>query len=438
MKKVSLFLVVVLLMLSFAGCGSNGAETSAPANEAEGQAASESKEPVKVVFWTSMSGSLGDVQAEIIDDFNASQDEVFVEAAFQGNYYDMGAKLQAAVAAGEVPHIAQVEMGRLKFFDEAEALADMRPYIEAANIDLDDFVPGLMSFSYVDDRVISMPFNRSTPLFYYNKDHFREVGLDPERPPQTWDELEEYAAKLSIDGKRWGFGVPIDAWFYEAMIMQGDGRILNADETSIGFNNNTGTDPLYFWKKMVEQDYMKIPVGKEYNSFTLNRNDFSGEITSMIIDSTGALAGLTASSEFEIGAAFLPKNKRFGVPTGGANVVMMAGHNAEEEAAAWKFIEYLTSTEAVTKWAIGTGYIPARFSAVESDEFQSFLAGNPNAQVAIDQLEYADIPRPFNAMYNEIHGVAMMNAIQKCIIDEGYSPEQAVADIAKETEALLK
>lgn len=75
------------------------------------------------------------------------------------------------------------------------------------------------------EGLYALPFNRSTPMFYYNKDMFEEVGLDPEAPPQTWDELKEYAAKLSIPDERWGFEMPIDAWFYEAFIMQSDGRI---------------------------------------------------------------------------------------------------------------------------------------------------------------------------------------------------------------------
>jgi sn-glycerol 3-phosphate transport system substrate-binding protein len=440
MRKAKILFIAVMVISLLVGCsGGNKKDSSNNStnnNNKENQQTVK-KDPVTVKFWSSMRGGMGEVQQSIIDDFNNSQDEVIVEVLFQGNYYDMGAKLQAAVASGDVPHIAQLEMSRIKLFDEAGALADMKPYINKNNIDLNDFVEGLMSFSYVDDRIVSLPFNRSTPLFYYNKDQFKEVGLDPENPPKTWDELKEFTKKLSIPEKRWGYSVPIDTWFYEGMIMQNDGRIFNEDETGIGFDNEIGTKPLYFWKDMIKDGSMKIPPGKEYNSFEVARNDFAAGIVSMISDSTGALRLHQDTCEFEVGTAFLPKDSRYGVPTGGANVIMMSGHPKEEEEAAWKFVEFLTNTENVAKWAKGTGYLPARKSSIESDDFKNYLKENPNAQTAIDQLEYTDIPRPFHDKFTEIHFVTIMDAIQKCILVDNYTPEQAVADIAKEAKELL-
>ena len=156
----------------------------------------------------------------------------------------MAAKLQAAVTSGEIPHVAQLEMGRTKMFADYGVLQDMTDLAAEEGLDLSMFYPGLMNSCDWGEGVYALPFNRSTPMFYYNKDMFTEVGLDPEDPPETWDELQEYAAQLSIPDERWGFEMPIDAWFYEAFIMESDGRILNDDETDIAFNNETGTKPL--------------------------------------------------------------------------------------------------------------------------------------------------------------------------------------------------
>ena len=149
---------------------------------------------------------------------------------------DLAAKLQTAVTSGEAPHIAQLEMGRTKMFADYGVLQDMTEPAREAGLDPEMFYDGLMDCCDWGEGLYALPFNRSTPMFYYNKDMFEEAGLDPETPPQTWDELREYASKLSIPNQRWGFEMPIDAWFYEAFIMQGDGRILNEDETDIGFH----------------------------------------------------------------------------------------------------------------------------------------------------------------------------------------------------------
>ena len=262
------------------------------------------------------------------------------------------------------------------------------------------------------------------------------MGLDPEDPPETWDELQEYAAKLSIPDERWGFEMPIDAWFYEAFIMESDGRILNEDETDIAFNNETGTMPLELWKNMINEGIMKAPPGKEYNSYEAARSDFAAGITGMIVVSSGDLGTLSASCDFEIGTCFLPKNTRFGVPTGGANVVMMVGHE-DDAAATMDFLKYLTSPDVSAYWASQTGYLPSSQAAADSDIYQEFTGANDNAKTALEQMEYTDIPRPVNENYPQIHSEIMMTEIQRCIEEPDYTPEEAVQAISDQTKALL-
>ena len=425
-----------LLMAGSLMTGCSAAKDEA-ASTSEGGVVSEANEKTDVVFWTSMSGGMGETVDKIVKDYNESQDKVHVTVEFQGNYYDMAAKLQTAVTSGEAPHIAQLEMGRTKMFADYGVLQDMTEPAREAGLDPEMFYDGLMDCCDWGEGLYALPFNISTPMFYYNKDMFEEAGLDPETPPQTWDELREYASKLSIPNQRWGFEMPIDAWFYEAFIMQGDGRILNEDETDIGFNNETGTKPLALWKSMIEEGVMKAPPGKEYNSYEAARSDFAAGITGMIVTSSGDLGTLTNSCEFEIGTAFLPKDKRFGVPTGGANVVMLAGHEEDTEAV-MDFLKYLTSPDIAAYWSVQTGYVPSSEAASESSVYQEFIADNAAAKTALEQMQYTDIPRPINEDYPQIHSEIMMTEIQRCIEMEGYTPEQAVVAISNQTKALLE
>ncbi len=442
-KRTALFVTTLLTATMMVGCsggessdGGGSASSGEEVSASEGNEAAASGDATEVIFWSSMSGGMGETVDKIVADYNSSQDAVHVTVEFQGNYYDMAAKLQAAVTSGESPHVAQLEMGRTKMFADYGVLQDMTDLAAEAGLDVSMFYEGLMNSCDWGEGLYALPFNRSTPMFYYNKDMFTEVGLDPEDPPETWDELQEYAAKLSIPEERWGFEMPIDAWFYEAFIMQSDGRILNEDETDIAFNNETGTEPLALWKNMISEGIMKAPPGKEYNSYEAARSDFAAGITGMIVTSSGDLGTLTSSCDFEVGTCFLPKNTRFGVPTGGANVIMMAGHD-EDAAATMDFLKYLTSPEVAAYWSTQTGYVPSSQAAADTDIYQEFVGANDNAKTALEQMDYPDIPSPVNENYPQIHSEIMMTEIQRCIEEEDYTPEQAVEAISQQTKALL-
>ena len=439
-KALTILMTVLMLVGALAGCGGSAETdntTNTPGSSSAGASDSgAAAQKTDVVFWTSMSGGMGETLEKIVNDYNASQDRVNVSIEFQGNYYDMAAKLQTAVTSGETPHIAQLEMGRTKMFADYGVLQNMTDLAATAGIEVDSFYAGLMSSCDYGEGLYALPFNRSTPMFYYNKNMFEEVGLDPNNPPESWDELHEYARKLSIADERWGYEMPIDAWFYEAFIMQSGGNILNADETDIAFNNETGIKPLDFWKTMIREGSMKAPPGQEYNSWEVARSDFAAGISGMIVSSCGDLATLNASCDFEIGTCFLPKNTRYGVPTGGANVVMMTGHE-DDAAATMDFLKYLMSPDVSAYWATNTGYLPNSEAAAQTDTYQAFINANDNAKTALLQMEYTDIPRPTNENYPEIHAEIMMTEIQRCMQEDDYTPEQAVAAISEQTRALL-
>lgn len=435
-------LASALIAGSFAGCSDSSASSSQSTESGSGSAQTQesqiettSGDIQTVEFWHGLGGDRGQFLEDIIQEYNNSQSDVSVTSIYQGNYYDLSAKLQAAVASGAPPQVVQLEIGGIGTYLYADALVDMKQYM--TDEEINDFIPGLMTYSVYEDQIVSLPFNRSTPLFYYNKDQFAEVGLDPEKPPTTWAELDEYATKLS-NADRNGYSVPIDTWYYQAAMMAAGGELFNSDETSIGFNSEAGTKPLYFWKDQIDKGNMKVPPGKEYNASEMCRSDFASGKVSMIVQSTGSLTELEKNCDFNVGAAFLPKDERYSVPTGGANIIMIKGSTAEVEQAAWQFTSYMSSTEVSTKWSIGTGYFPFRTSSINSDEFKQYVDSNPNVKISIDQLEHADMTISFNPNAAEIKNVIIMNEIQKCMLEENYTPEQAIEQITKDADALLK
>lgn len=382
-------------------------------------------EKIEIEFWHCMGSSNGELIQELTDAFNASQDEIFVKAVHQGSYTEASTKMQAALSAGEAPVVAQMEIGSLGLFADSGLLVDLQAYVDAEEFDLDDFMPGLLDASYYDDALIALPHSRSLPVMYYNKDKFAEAGL--ETAPETWDELKEAAAALT-SGETYGYSCPLDQWYYSCLMMNAGGNIFNEDYTEIAFNNEAGTAPLYLWKEMIDAGSMHIPSGQDYNSSEACRNAFAGGTAAMIMQSSAQLKGLEKTCDFEVGVTAIPMSTTRAYPAGGSNLMMFSGHSEEEEAAGWEFLKFMTSTENAVKWANGTGYLPTRQSCTTNDEYLKMVEEDPNLQIIVDNVQYC-AEATFIPEYAETKEI-IANEIQKCILEEDYTPEDAVQSIA--------
>ena len=254
MKKwIAMTLALTTAAGLMTGC-SSGEESSA------GSASSAGDGPVTIEFWHSMGSTTGELIQEIVDEFNASQDEVYVEAIYQGDYTTAGTKLQAAVSGGNAPQVAQIEITSVGMYANAGMLLDLMPFAENdPEFDLDGFYDGVMDFSYYDDQLISLPNGRSVPVLYYNADAFEAAGLGA---PETWEDMRAAATALTGDGT-YGFGLPVgDSWYYLAMVLTAGGQIYNEEGNNIGFYGEAGTKPLQLWRDMMDEGTLYIPEGE--------------------------------------------------------------------------------------------------------------------------------------------------------------------------------
>lgn len=429
-KKALASILLGSLALTAAACGNTEQNSK--------QAAGNPTQPVEIQFWYALGGKNGEKIQSMVDEFNKSQNEVKVTATYQGNYYDNHAKVMSAIAAGNQPDVTMVEIASVASFANAGALEDLKPYVDGKNgTDLKDYVPGLMGNSYWKDKLYAIPFARSTPLLYLNKDMLKKAGLNPEGP-KTWEELRQYAKALTKkegDKQIYGFSTPIDIWFYEAMVFESGGKILSDDGKQLRVNSPEGIAPLTFWKSLLDEGVMKFPPGEKYNAWEVAENDFANGTVGMIFTSTGSLGSLLSKSKFDVGAAFLPANKEFGVPTGGANLVILAKSGKEKKEAAWKFVKWMTDTQQTISWSQTTGYMPVRTSALESEEMKKYYQEKPQFKVAVDQLKYAK-PRPVAPGYKELQE-AIMSEIQRAILGKA-TPEEALNAAAEKGDKLLK
>jgi len=441
--KASLLACVFGLTAVLAGCsggnqqtgGNNQSPANTPAPASTEASAPASNKPVEIDFWYALGGRNGEIIQEMVKKFNESQKDIVVKASYQGSYYENHSKVLAAVSAGNQPDVTMVEVASIGAFADAKVLEDLGPYANGAE---KKYIPGLLGNSYWKDKLYAIPFNRSTPLLYLNRDMLKAAGLDPEGP-KTWEELREFSKALTKkEGDKtatYGFSTAIDIWFYEALVFQSGGSILTEDNKALAINSEAGKAPIEFWTSMLKEGIMKAPPGEKYNAWDVAKQDFLNGQVGMIFTSTGDLRGLKENAKFDVGAAFLPANKTYGAPTGGANLVILAKSSDEEKKAAWEFVNWMTDTAQTVPFSLESGYMPVTTEAVESAEMKAAYEKEPNFQVAVKQLEYAS-PRPMVPGYKELQEV-IMTEIQRAVLGQA-TVDEALQKADEKGQKLLK
>lgn len=424
-RKIATGLAITLLVSSLVGCSSSNKS---------GDSADASGSATTIDFWAPLGGTNGETAQKMVDQFNSEHKDIKVNMLKQKDYYENATKLQAALTSKDQPDVTLLEITQTGTFASENALVDMSNYFDKTY--QERFFPGLLTNSYYENKFVGVPFNRSTPILYINKDMATKAGLDP-AGPKTWDELKEYATKMTNKSEEiYGFETPIDIWFYEAMVMQSGGEITNGKK--VAFNNESGQAPVKFWQEMMKEGVMKMPPGEDYNAWDVAKQDFVNGKVGMIFTSTADLAGLIQQTEgkFEISTAFLPENQKYATPTGGANLAMLEGGTDEEKEASAEFIKWMTETDRIVEFSSSTGYLPTTEDATNSEKLQTLYKEKPQYKVATEQLQYA-VALPMLSGYKEAtdklmdeikKGLTDLNSNPKDVVEKGTSAMQAVID----------
>jgi sn-glycerol 3-phosphate transport system substrate-binding protein len=234
-------------------------------------------------------------------------------------------------------------------------------------------------------RLYALPINRSVPVLYYNKDRFAEAGLDPDKPPQTWQEVRDLSETLthSKGRGRYGFLVQARAWTFESLVTSAGGELLAGGKAAFA---QPAAKPLQLLADMVHRDKTARfgTASDVYSQF------FSGNVA-MVIESTAVLQMFTANSGFKVGTAPVPRFEGFknAVPTGGGAAVIPAANSAERKAATWEFLTWLIATKQAAAWSRNTGYLPVRESARALLEKDGFYREHAAFETAIKELAFA-------------------------------------------------
>jgi sn-glycerol 3-phosphate transport system substrate-binding protein len=381
-------------------------------------------------------GALTEVVDSIVADFEAENPDIKVNAIYSGNYDDTRVRALSALNSGDPAQLAVmfsidaydlIEQDLILPFDDVVSGA------EGANW-LKSFYPALMANGNIEGKTWGIPFQRSTIVAYYNKDMFRAAGLDPESPPTSWDELISMGKALTKDGA-YGIMIPSTGypyWMFQALAIQNGKEVMSSDGLTTYFDDPTVVETLEFWKSL-SSEHGVMPGGTvEWG--TLRQAFLEGQ-TAMMWHSTGNLTAVKKNASFDFGVAELPANVRKGSPTGGGNFYIFKDTSAEEQAAALKLIQFMTSAEQAAAWSIATGYMGVSPAAYKTDALKSYTVSFPPALVARNQLEHA--VAEFSTFETARVREGLNNAIQSALTGS-KSAADALGEAQAAAERLLK
>ena len=385
-------------------------------------------------FPVNVGGSAAQLIDNMTNEFNAQNPDIQVKAVYTGNYDDTVTAIQTAIGTSGQPDLF-VSLATQRFTMDDTGMAMTLDDIIAADPEgqafIDDFIDGFMLDSYVEGgHIISIPFQRSTMVLFYNKDAFREVGLDPDHAPENWDELVEYAQKLTNEN-RYGVAVALNSgsaqWAFTGFSLQnctnGVG-LMSADGKEVYFDTPENIEALQLWLDLQNKYQCMAPGIVQWTD--MPTQFLAGEVA-MIYHTTGNLTNIKNNADFDFGVAFLPAGRQWGAPTGGGNFYITKGISEERQQAAWKYIKFMCSTENAAQWSIDTGYVATRESCYETETLKAYYESFPQALVAYEQLPYA---QPELTTYNAAEMWRILNDnIQAAVTGEMTAAEAQGDDL---------
>jgi len=422
------FVTKALFWVAVAAClGATGAQAAVELN---------------MYYPVAVGGPITKVIDDMIAEFEKANPDIKVKAVYAGNYDDTRVKALAALKANQ-----PVQLSVLFSIDVFELIAQdvLVPFDEVATSAEDkqwlaSFYPALMQNSRARGKIWGVPFQRSTIVMYHNKDAFKEAGLDPNKPPATWEEMAALSQKLvkkdaSGNVTRWGVMIPSTGytyWMFQALCIENGQELMNQEGNKTNFDHADVVASLQYWRDLAVK-HKVMPEGS-IDWGTLRQKFLEGA-TAIMWHTTGNLTAVREGAKFDFGVSMLPASKRRGSPTGGGNFYLFKKTTPEERAACLKFIKFMTSPELSARWSIATGYVATSPAAYETETLKKYVADFPAAAVARDQFPYS--VAEFSVYENARVKKFLDDAIQS-VLTGGKQPAEALTSAQQQAERVLK
>jgi multiple sugar transport system substrate-binding protein len=385
----------------------------------------------ELTFWHYWDGANGQVLQGLIDRYEEENPGVTIESVFVPGS-ELVTRLQTAIAGRQTPTMAISDLVAMPLLTSSGVLAPLDDYIDASGIDMDDYFQGPLVYGIRDGRRYSLPVSASNLGLFWNKALFEEAGLDPESPPETWEELKQYASAISDRTGKVGFelftqGGEGTSWQWQVYLWGAGGDVLSEDLGEAAFDSLAGSRALQFWVDLVEEGASTVaPWGL-----------FGRGEAGMVMDGSWMTQFFPMQVDFELGSAVFP-HPEDGEPAtnmGGEQIFIFEGDD-ESEQAAWEFIAWFSSMAVQVEWDRGTGFMPVRRSVAEDPAYVAWVRNaRPLLLPFVESMQYAR-PRPPVESYPRISDT-LANYIVEAVYGR-MSPEAALDTAASEVAPLLR
>ena len=354
--------------------------------------------PVEISFYYPV--AVGGPITKIVDgyaaDFTKENPSIRVKPIYTGTYQETIVKALTAHKSGEPPQTAIILSTDMFTLIDEDAILPFDDVLKGPEDQawLKSFFPAFMKNSQTGGKTWGIPFQRSTIVLYWNKELFKEAGLDPSKPPATWADQVEYAKKLtkrdaSGNVTQWGIQVPSSGfpyWLFQGFTTQNDVLLMNEAGTETYYDKPAVVEALQYWVDLSQKHKVMAPGVIEWGT---TPKDFFEKKTAMMWTTTGNLTNVKNNAKFDFGVAMLPAGKHRGSPTGGGNFYLFKKTTPAQREAVVKFAKWMTSPERAAQWGIETGYVAVRPDAWQTPAMKKYVDGFPAAAVARDQLPHA-------------------------------------------------
>ncbi|MEW6654574.1 MAG: ABC transporter substrate-binding protein [Bacteroidota bacterium] len=433
-KNISKVLAFLLLVIGIISCGGGK-------KDVDGK--------IEIVFWHGMMSSSIPALNQLIAEFENIHPHIKVKAQTIPNGDAGIQKLMTSLQSRTTPDVSWIYADYLEDLVKADAIYPMKHFIEGNNgltqEDIDDIYPALITYASWKGTLYSMPMEATNLALIYNKDMFKAAGLDPERPPQTWDELYDYSKKLTVDENRdgnfeqVGFFVPVFpssgsrngwmVWQFRPFIWQAGGEIIETDQSKVIFDSQAGVNALALWQKLFKE--------QKLNRFTSDFDmAFVSKQLAMAMDGPWSLPRYNELMK-SLNWAFAP------LPAGPVQKATIVGgeylaifKESKHPDESWEFVKWIISPEAQAKWSMSSGYLPIRRAVSKLPEFQKYLEENPNYKVFVEQMEYGIAERSID--YGGMQITRYLGEAIEHVTIGNKEPSRALRESAEKSNKLLK
>lgn len=347
-------------------------------------------------FPVAVGGAAADTIEQLTAEYAAANPDVNITAIYAGSYQDAGQKALTAARGGNPPQLSVLLSTQMFTLIDEDVIVPFDDFLseEEKSDWIGGFYPSFMENSQTGGKTYGIPFQRSTPVLYWNKEAFAAAGLNPEVAPANWDEMVEMGKALTLKDSagnvtQWGVRIPsagFPYWLFQGLSTPAGVILANAEGNKVNFNDPKVVEALEYLVALSAEHGIMQPGSIDWGPTP--KAFFEGE-TAMMWTTTGNLTNVRNNAPFDFGVAMLPAKERRGAPTGGGNFYLFKDSTDEQKDAAVDFVQWITAPEQAAAWSIATGYIAPRPDTWETQTMKGYAADFPPALVARDQLEYA-------------------------------------------------